>query len=367
MLIRLVSIIIAWIDPLSRAMAPLMDGLIRRGLLRGGVSEKRVTLNQVSINYYHLKPIAPPTRTPGRWKERSGASRSGSTPIVLIHGLGDNALTWAFVLNPLAREHEVYAVDLPGYGFSGLPAGCEYATLDELRDLMIIFLREIVGQPALVVGNSLGAWLAVRVAQHAPTMVRELVLINAGGAVLQGRPSWEPFRDVVAMPDLRTARQAIQQVIGLIPAPLLYLAQRSIQERFQRQVVRAFVAAASESDFLVADDLLQLQVPVALLWGLKDRFLPAGSLEFFRENLPNATIRLLRYCGHLPQRERPFTVARFICARAAAQNHIEKGSHRKTFFFLFTMIKLGLMQLADWPLARAHRNSSVSRLPYHGE
>jgi pimeloyl-ACP methyl ester carboxylesterase len=138
------------------------------------------------------------------------------------------------------------------------------------------------------------------------------MLLNAGGAPLEGHASWDPFAASVAVPDGRTARIVIRQLFGLVPPPLLFLAQRSIQRGFQRQVVREFIAAADEAMFLQPDDLRRLPVPAALLWGLADTFLPIGSLEFFSENLPKAPMRLLRRCGHLPQRERPLAVARFI-------------------------------------------------------
>ena len=106
-------------------------------------------------------------------------------------------------------------------------------------------------------------------------------------------------------------------MFGGVPAPLLYLGQRGLQQLFHRKVVRAFVAdmtatTAAEDDLLKPDDLRRLPVPAGLVWGLSDRFLPHGSLEFFRENLPDAPTLLLRRCGHLPQRERPIAVARFV-------------------------------------------------------
>jgi pimeloyl-ACP methyl ester carboxylesterase len=73
-----------------------------------------------------------------------------------------------------------------------------------------------------------------------------------------------------------------------------------------------------------------LPVPAALIWGLGDHFLPAGSLEFFRANLPDAPTLLLKRCGHLPQRERPLPVLRFIRRFAAqlANAPIQSKHHR---------------------------------------
>jgi pimeloyl-ACP methyl ester carboxylesterase len=277
----------------------------------------RINLMGINIHYYYRSACLGLKRQHFRSNSQkvTGAEvrqATWATPIVLVHGLGDNALTWALVLELLAAGHEVYAIDLPGYGLSGLPHGQVSATLSQICQVVAQFLQDVVGRPAVVVGNSLGGWLAVRVAEQVPESFAELVLVNAGGAYLDGRPSWEGFRDVVSVADLKTTRRAIRQVLGFIPPVLVYLGQRGIQERFQRQVVRAFVEQADEQDFLRPDELQHLKPPVSLIWGLKDQFLPAGSCAFFQKYLPDAPMLAIRHCGHLPQRERPLLVARFV-------------------------------------------------------
>src|SRR5256885_1144939 len=89
--------------PLSRGMVPLLNGLGRRHMLQGGAEQREVLLSGMPINYYVKSP-------------RGGAA-DPELPILLIHGIADGALTWSFVLGPLARTHPVYAIDLPGYGY----------------------------------------------------------------------------------------------------------------------------------------------------------------------------------------------------------------------------------------------------------
>lgn len=285
-------------NPLASASLPLINGLTRRQLLRAGAVERQVCLGGVALNYYQRTPRNPPAQP--------------HAPVLLVHGLADSALTWAFVLGPLARDRTVYAVDLPGYGTSGLPAGRSYATLDEMRDLLVAFIRDIIGVPALVAGNSLGGWLAIKQAWSAPEQVRGIVLLDAGGAPLAGRPSWEPFLESIAVPDLKATRRVVRQLFGIAGLPMALLGQHGIQSLFQRQVVREFVAVVQEDEFLRPEELRGLPVPAALVWGLADRFLPEGSRQFFQDNLPGAPTLLLRRCGHLPQRERPLEVVRFI-------------------------------------------------------
>lgn len=314
MLIAGIERLLAVGAPISRATVPLINGLARRRLVRTGVEQREARVNGIALNYYFKAPRQP---------------APDAVPIVLIHGIADNALTWSFIQGPLARKYPVYAIDLPGYGFSGLPPGRAYLTLDETCDVLDAFLRREIGRPALVVGNSMGGWLAVKLAWSAPSLVQAIVLLDAGGAPLQGRDSWVPFGETIGIPDMKTARLVFRQMFGGIPAPMLYLGQHSLQELFQRRVVREFVAnmmsADPQKELLRAADLRNLPVPAGLIWGLGDTFLPSGSLEFFRENLPDAPALLLKRCGHLPQRERPVAVLHFLrmfAARLAARREL---------------------------------------------
>jgi pimeloyl-ACP methyl ester carboxylesterase len=319
--------LITWIsqilfDPISRALAPLADGFLRKAMLRLGVTECQVRLDGMLLHYYYRPALRQRVSRRRRMVSVVGRTLLGQrhtlrpTPILLIHGLGDNALTWTFVIELLAPDRDIYAIDLPGYGFSGLPNGQLFASMDQMRGVLESFLQQVIKRPAIVVGNSMGGWLAVRMAHAAPQLMREIVLINPGGAMLEGRSSWEAFLSIVAVPDLKTTRQAIQQVLGFIPAIFVYIGLRSIQARFQHQVVRAFVANADERDFLAAEELQHIPVRAALVWGVGDHFLPAGSLAFFRANLVDPPMLLIQRCGHLPQRERPLLVARFLDGEA---------------------------------------------------
>ena len=302
-------------NPLANPLPPVVSGLTRRKLLDGGATQHDVCLEGCSINYYEQGPQSGnDALLPGDEAALASSSRErrARLPILLVHGLGDSALTWVRVIPRLADAHPVYALDLPGYGMSVLPEEHTFATLAEMRDLLAVFLHTVIEVPALVVGSSLGGWLAVQLAWAAPDRIHGIVLLNARGACLAGRTSWEPFGQQVAVRDLGTTRRVFRAIYGAIPPPLPYLGQRAFQAVFQRQVVQDFVATVQEGEFLRPEDLSGLPVPAALVWGLADTFLPRGSLEFFRANLPAAPTLLLKHCGHLPQQERPHAVSRYI-------------------------------------------------------
>jgi pimeloyl-ACP methyl ester carboxylesterase len=283
-------------DPLSDALLPLVHGLTRHIWLKMGVYELDLRLAGIMTHLY----------------VRHRPTRIATPPVVLIHGIADNALTWALLLPPMAQwAGTVYAVDLPGFGLSGYPRGRRYATIREHVAVIRDLITTQIGQPALLVGNSLGGWIAARLTLEAPELVAGTVLLDPGGAMLGGRADWEPFVQTVAVPDLRTVRAIYRQMFGQVPLPL-YLGQRSFQALFLRDPVTQFVAAADENEFFRPAELQQLQRPVGLVWGERDTFLPAGSREFFMQHLPQPQVLTLPGCGHLPQRERPRQVNRFV-------------------------------------------------------
>ena len=110
----------------------------------------------------------------------SGGAGAG-TPILLVHGIGAGTSSWLFHNNTaaLAKHARVYALDLPGFARSGaLPV--RY-TNDLYTNVVREFIRNVIGAPADVIGISLGADYAIRVAAESPDLVRKLVLVDPTG------------------------------------------------------------------------------------------------------------------------------------------------------------------------------------------
>ena len=81
------------------------------------------------------------------------------------------------------------------------------------------------------------------------------------------------------------------------------------------KAVAGFLGGLGEEDFLRPAELHGLQLPVRLIWGESDRLLPAGTLDFFRQNLPAHRFIPLARAGHLPHLEAPLRLARAVLAR----------------------------------------------------
>ncbi|MCH1921720.1 alpha/beta fold hydrolase, partial [Shewanella sp. A3A] len=138
-------------------------------------------------------------------------------PIVLIHGFGASAFHWRYNIPELAKKYKVYAIDLLGFGWSE-KALVEYEAtiwMEQVRD----FLRDVVKDPAVIVGNSLGGFTTLFAATEVPELVRGVVLLNSAGQF--GDPNRPPEAAEAAAGEesavtrlvVRPLKEAFQRVV----------------------------------------------------------------------------------------------------------------------------------------------------------
>lgn len=240
--------------------------------------------------------------------------RHGSgEPLLLIHPLGADIVVWEPVLERLAAERDVIAVDLPGFGASApLPGGAE-PTPQALAAAVGRFLDSLGLDRVHVAGNSLGGWVALELAKAG----RALTAAGLCSAGFWTRPLGP--RDG---PDVRRIGRAL---LPLLPALVRSAAGRRVLLRGSvghpervppaaaLRLVRAYVTspgfdganAAMRAGFL--SDLELIDVPVTLAWGELDRLVrrPRTRPEHWRS-------LLLRGCGHIPTWDDPAQVSRAL-------------------------------------------------------
>jgi pimeloyl-ACP methyl ester carboxylesterase len=226
-------------------------------------------------------------------------------PLLLLHGLGDSLAGWAQVVGPLSRRYRVHLIDLPGHGLSHRPPDWRLSTLAESVAHYARDLREPV-----LVGHSLGGWLALRLALAQAIRPARIALVNPGGAPL-GQEEWEPFRALVSARDRKGVLRYLNAAFHRAPVAMR-LFPSVIIEAMWAEAAQGVLGAVSESDFLREPELLSLQAPLQIVWGTSDRLLPQGTLDFFRRALPRAQVVLLENTGHLPHLEAPRALARAL-------------------------------------------------------
>ncbi len=235
------------------------------------------------------------------WQKGSGPS------LVLVHGVADQAGTWFQVASALAETHRVLLVDLPGHGESGPEDGPLPLTtvVEGFEAWLVRFGLPKVGRPeesgqATLLGNSMGAWVAMLAGQHLPRRVARVVAVNGGGlAAAEDSLSLLPANREEARRLMAALRDPSSVAIPDAVLDDLVLRAKG------GDVSRMFEAKKDLESHHLDDHLGKIAIPVDLLWGESDRFLGEAYPKRLLAGLPQSRLTLIPRCGHLPQAECP--------------------------------------------------------------
>lgn len=259
-----------------------------------------------------------------------GGNPSGPL-LVGVHGLGGAAWNWAAIAPLLTSDARFIAVDLAGHGRT--PAAGRRTTVPANRRLLDRFLREVAGEPAVLVGNSMGGAISLLEAAAAPDLVRGLVLVDpALPAPLRSRidPVVAARFALVMVPGLGeaaisrrrrrlTAEQQVHETLALccvdrnrIPADVVRLGIALTEERYADEYgARDFLAAARSVVKLLTRRrrinaaMQAITAPVLLIHGDSDRLVTLDTARAVARANPAWRFEIARDTGHVPQLEAP--------------------------------------------------------------
>jgi pimeloyl-ACP methyl ester carboxylesterase len=218
--------------------------------------------------------------------------------LVLLHGAGDSAGTWSSIVGKLTPTYRLVIPDLAGHGQSA-PADGPISVGQVLAGLEAV-MRHGPQDPAIIVGNSLGAWVAMLYAREHPDRVARLVLVN-GGALAGDRP------DLSLTPRSREEAAALMtQLRDASAEPIPGFVLDNVVREAQTGPLARLARTASEMGQYVLDGKLQeIKVPVDLLWGESDKLFSIAYARRMMAQLPAARLTTIPGCGHVPQQECP--------------------------------------------------------------
>jgi pimeloyl-ACP methyl ester carboxylesterase len=242
-------------------------------------------------------------------------------PLVLLHGAGDNALDWQWVMPTLAATYRVYAPDLPGSPDSARPK-VDYSP-GFFERFVAAFVDTLNIGRAVFVGNSLGGLIALRLALSEPARVIALVLVDSAGLGRAVNPAFMsvnvPGLGEAAMPFWRTSIGAYQRAWGrtalLFAHPPGSVPREWIAEQKRLalspgyleahlSVLRALVSPLGQCEVLV-ERLPALEIPTLVVWGARDRVFPRSQAREAFSRLQEGSLALIPNCGHIPHVECP--------------------------------------------------------------
>jgi pimeloyl-ACP methyl ester carboxylesterase len=249
---------------------------------------------------------------------RLGAGR----PLLLVHGLGGSRRSWTPILDALAAEREVIAVDLPGHGAT--PPLTGEMSIRTLADAVTGFLAAEGLTGVDVAGSSMGARLVLELARRG---VVGAVVSLAPGGFWRG---WERrFFGTTIGASIRMVR-ALQPVLPVVAGnPLgrsLLLAQFSahpwrLPSAVVLQELRDYVASPAFDPLL--RDLARgpaqegaprgtIRHPMVIVWGRQDRVCLPRQAARAAARFPDARLHWLDDCGHFPHWDQPAATVRLI-------------------------------------------------------
>jgi len=251
--------------------------------------------------------------------------------MVLVHGLGGSALNWAAVAPALARRCRVVALDLAGFGRTR--SGGRSSSVHANQRLLHRFITEMVGSPAILVGNSMGGLITVLQAHEHPETVAAAVLVDP--ALPIGPTAWpDPMvgmaftaytvpalgrRLLSSSRRLRSADENAYSILRLccadasrVPAEVVEHHVGLARERHGDSTADAELLTAARSLLWVlarrgrhAAMMRGIRVPVLLLHGDKDRLVPVAAARAAAADNPGWRFAEAAGIGHVPQLEAP--------------------------------------------------------------
>lgn len=263
----------------------------------------------------------------------------GTPRVVLVHGLGGSHANW-FTLGPLlASTTRPIAPDLAGFGFT--PGTPRTATVAANAELLARFIREELGEPVTLVGNSMGGMVSAMVAAAHPDLVDRVVLINpvlpkprgvrrdrrvVAAFVAASLPVFSP-RMIARRRAAIVARQRVAETLALCCRDVSTVSSAQFEAEVALTIARetdpraigdipAYVAATRSLILHAARrayrrQLAAIAAPVLLLHGVHDRLVPVASADAAAKAHSQWTYERLE-AGHIPHMEAAAETAQLI-------------------------------------------------------
>ena len=237
--------------------------------------------------------------------------------LIFVHGLGGSWQNWLENIPFFTDRYRVVAPDLPGFGNSQLPR--ERISIRSYGRTLSTLCDELGIETAAVVGNSMGGFVGAELAIQSPERVERLVLVSAAALWREERVA----RPLVTLGKLTEAGAAVavaQWERGFrrprVRNAILWGAGIERPGRLSRELTYELFAGGARRDgfqaalqalydYDIRDRLPEIRCPTLVIWGERDRLVPARHAEEYRKLIPDARVEVFERTGHVAMLERP--------------------------------------------------------------
>lgn len=223
-------------------------------------------------------------------------SVGSGTPVVFLHGLVGLNDHWEGVVARSSHAARCVLLQVPLLDLED-----DDCSIDGATELTARFIEREIGRPAVLVGNSFGGHVALRIAIGRPDLVKGLVLAGASGLI---------EKSMVSDVQIRPSRGWLERKIGELfhdrskmnPADV----DRAFETLSSRRQARAMVKLSrSARRNHLGDELHRIRCHTLILWGRHDIVTPPEACEQFAQGIKSNKVVWLEDCGHAPMIESP--------------------------------------------------------------
>jgi pimeloyl-ACP methyl ester carboxylesterase len=227
-------------------------------------------------------------------------------PVLLLHGLGSSSFVWVPTLLGLGRKLRLIALDQIGHGRSDKPP--IHYRITDFVDYLEKFIEKLELKQVDLVGNSLGGWVATRLAVKRPDLVRRLILVCSAGLQPSEKirerleninfapRSFSQTRDILSLCFYDKARYVNPSSVAI------NLMLRRLEGN--HETVGRILKSIYDPGEWLDDKMNMVRARTLILWGREDGLLPVEFAEQFTSGIYDARLEIFEKCGHVPQIER---------------------------------------------------------------
>lgn len=233
--------------------------------------------------------------------------------IILLHGGGTWLYSYRNNIDKLAENYCVYAIDLPGHGYSQIPKGYKY-NFSDIMEIIDSFYEYEGIKKATIVGNSWGGGWAIYFAERRKDKVEKLILIDSSGLKNSNeydKSIWsflnypligEIIIHFITEKSIRKSfeeelfydkKKINEKITKEVYKPLTFSHNLSAQIQYQRNL------KWKDTGYL----LNQINVPTLIIWGKEDKYLPVEMAYEYKKIIPKSELVIFDKAGHLVHEE----------------------------------------------------------------
>ena len=233
-------------------------------------------------------------------------------PVVLLHGLGGDGSRWGPNIEPLAKDFHIFALDQIGFGQSDKPLANYHTGM--LADFLVGFLKAAGVGKASLVGNSMGAGVALYTAVHFPDVVDRIVLADGGGyrsaTGAAGEPPAPPTPEAIHRRQIQNSvtRDETREFFRILFHDKSLVTEKMVDEQLALRLRSAFtitkIQEAGDRGSLTEQEVRSVKAPTLVIWGKYDELANPAGADRLEKTIPGARKVIVDNSGHMPQLER---------------------------------------------------------------